>query len=257
MRPARASRRLAVAGARDGEVEGHRQEREGGVGHQRAAPAEPLAERVADRPEHGRREPAEERDLRHRPPGLGSADPRERREGRLVERETHPDAEAHPRGVVEREVMGHRDADAAQRVEERARRHRRAPAEAVDRAAGDGRAHPRHDQREGQAAVRDRTAPAEVGGDRFAEDGDQMIGDAPRHELRHAQARHGPARDHGGTSLGASEVAADHAVRSARPQTFRSRGSRKSRRLSPTMLNAIVRLRIASPGNVAIHHWSR
>jgi hypothetical protein len=41
------------------------------------------------------------------------------------------------------------------------------------------------------------------------------------------------------------------------PHTLRRRGSRKSRRLSPTTLNAIVRLRMARPGNVAIHHWSR
>jgi hypothetical protein len=46
-------------------------------------------------------------------------------------------------------------------------------------------------------------------------------------------------------------------IRVAEPHTRRSRGSRKSRRLSPTTLNAMVRLRMASPGNVAIHHWSR
>jgi hypothetical protein len=109
----RAPRDLAVARGRDGEVEGHGQERERRVGNQRAAPAEPLAKRVADRPEHRRREAAEEGDLRHRPPRLGPADSRERREGRLVQREPHPEAEAEPRGVVERELTGRRDPDAA------------------------------------------------------------------------------------------------------------------------------------------------
>src|SRR5262245_14423829 len=35
------------------------------------------------------------------------------------------------------------------------------------------------------------------------------------------------------------------------PQSFLVRGSRKSRRQSPTTLTVIVRLRMASPGNVA------
>ena len=188
--------RVPVATARNREVEREGQEGQGRVHEHGAPPPETLGQRVPDRPEHRRGEPAQERDLRDRPPGMGAADPGERRERRLVEGEAHREPEAHPGGVVDRDVVRRRDPGASEGAEDRPRHHRGPAAVAVDHAPRQGRGHAGHDERGRQAAVRQRTAPAEIGGDQLAEHADQMVGDAPADELGHAQAQHGPARDH-------------------------------------------------------------
>ena len=226
--PAGASRRLAVARAGNGEVEGHGQERERRVGD-RAAPRQPS--RAASACPSGQNtvdaSPPSKRDLRDRPPGRRPPDPGERREGRLVEREPHGERRGTPTPRSRRDVVSHRDAEAAQRVEERARDHGASPAVAVDRAAGRGRAHAHHDERQGQAAVDERAAPAEVGRDLLAEDGDQVIGDAPRRRAARRPGRRRSAGESRGAVAGRRRGRTPADPRSARltPSAAAGRGS--------------------------------
>lgn len=56
----------------------------------------------------------------------------------------------------------------------------------------------RHDEQgRREPAVHDRPAPAQLGRDRLAEDGDEVVGDAPAHELGDAEGQDRPTVDHG------------------------------------------------------------
>ena len=186
----------ALAAARQRQVQRHGQEREAGIGEHAAAPAQPLREQVADRPEHRRGEAAQKRDLRHGTPRLRAADPRQRGEGGVVEGEAHGDAEAGPSGIVGGHLVREGEAGAAECGETGARRHYRPAAMAVDQPPDPGRDQGHDEQRQGEAAMDEREAPAELGRDQAAEGADQVVGDTPADELRQAETPDRAGPDH-------------------------------------------------------------
>jgi hypothetical protein len=150
---------LAVPTARNREMQRHGEERQAGMGEKPAAPAEARGERMADRPEDGRGEAAQQGDLRHGAPGALAADPGQG-EGRVVEGEPHGDAEAQPGGVVGGRLVREAEADATHGREAGARHHDRSPAMPVDQLSRQRRrqAHDQKGRRE-PAWTRDRLQP--------------------------------------------------------------------------------------------------
>ena len=74
-------------------MQGKGREGEPDVHDERTAPADAGGERVADGPEDGGREAAEERDLRHGTVGAGPSEARDGRERRVERGEPHREPE--------------------------------------------------------------------------------------------------------------------------------------------------------------------
>ncbi len=152
-----------------------------------------LRDQMAQRPEHRRRKSARQRDLGHGTARLRTAEPRQRRERRLVERQPHCQAENDPRRKIHQKGVEQREHDTARGIEQRARDHHGAAAMAVDQRSRQRRAQAHHQQRHREAAIDQAAREAEVGGHRLAEATDQIVGGAPRDQLREAEADDGAA----------------------------------------------------------------
>ena len=182
-------------------MERDRHEREPRIGHDGAAPAEGRGQRIADRPKRRRGEAAEQRDLRDRAPRLRPPDASERGEGGFIERRAHGEAEHQPGGVIDHDIVREAQAGAAERQKAGAGDHDGTSAMPIDEPAGRLRGEAHHHERRREAAIDERAAPAEIGGDQIAEAADEIIGNAPTDELRKPKAKDEPARDQGARSL--------------------------------------------------------
>src|SRR4029434_2321109 len=76
---------------------------------------------------------------------------------------------------------------------------------------------PHHDKRRGEAAENERLRPAEIARDTLTEHADQIIGDAPEHELRHAEPPDEAPLDHRGAPSPAPRARCISTVSSQRP----------------------------------------
>ena len=109
--------------------------RKGQIG---AAPAEMLQQQMRRRPAHGGGEAAGKRHEGDLPPGGAAEYPRQRREGRIVQRRRHRGADQQPACEIGRALVRHRQQHEAERARQRAHRHHDIAAVAVDQMA-DGR----------------------------------------------------------------------------------------------------------------------
>ena len=135
-----------MAAVGDREVERDREESNAGVHEDGAAPTELAGEKIADRPEDGRCQAAEQRDLGDRALGIGSADAGKRRERGIIKRQAHTEAEAEPRGIVGRDVVTKCEGDAAQERDSGAGDHHAPAAVSVDQSSAQRGQHAHEEQ---------------------------------------------------------------------------------------------------------------
>ena len=149
---------------------------------------------LRQRPEHGARKAAEERERGQRL-AIGRAEVlRQRCEGRVVQRQSHRYATDAPGEVILERRRHARQPEQRERRDQRANRQHDASAPAIDRAARHRRGQS-GEQQPGRVGAEDMGGrESEIGADRRAEHGDRIVERSPRNDLRDAERGHEPPR---------------------------------------------------------------
>ena len=153
------------------------------------APSEVRDHHGGERPADRAGKPAEQGQGRDGAPRALAIEPAESREGGVVEARAHAGAEDQPGREIDRQCRGEREADQAERQQQRTRRQDRTSAAVLDAVADARRHEAARKQAEGQSPDNPAERPAGIAGDRLRQNRQEIVGRAPGEDLRHPEGR--------------------------------------------------------------------
>src|SRR5690606_9154513 len=156
------------------------------VDHQREPPAELGSKDVADRPEEGRGEATEQREIRDRSASAMGRNLDEGGERGIVKRHAHAEAHDGPAREVDGRMRGCCDDEKGRRAQYGAYAHHQPGTLRIDRLTDRGGNEARGQQTNREAGKNEGAAPSRIRGDGGREDTKSIERRSPSHDLRDA-----------------------------------------------------------------------